>query len=281
MKARTVLTMVLVGLAAGVSAAETSLGVMTFNIRYGTAGDGENSWDNRRDIVANVVREYEPDIVGMQECLLFQAQYLDEALPAYEHFGVGRESNGTGERMEVFYRADVLAPLETGHFWLSKTPEVPGSRDWKSANVRMVSWARFYHYNSKQSVYFLNTHFDHRSQEARKEAARVLERHLRSIARETPVIVSGDFNAKAEESEPWETLTGGRLKDAWLAAEKRVGPPITWSGFKSPENSVNRIDWLLCSGMESVTTCETVIYNENGQYPSDHFPVFGRFVFGK
>ena len=268
-------------LASGACAAQTTLSVMTFNIRYGSANDGENAWENRKETVANTLRKYSPDIVGMQECLLFQAQYLDDALPEYEHFGVGRNANGTGERMEVFYKTEVLAPMETGNFWLSKTPEIPGSSDWKSANIRMVTWARFYHFNSKRSVYFLNTHFDHRSAEARKQAALVLERHLQEIPRDVPVIVGGDFNADAEDSEPWKILTGSGLTDAWLVAERSVGPAITWSGFGPPENSVKRIDWLLFRGMDSVNHCETVLYNENGRYPSDHYPVFSRFVFGK
>lgn len=279
MKRQSCVVAILVVLAAGACTAQTSLGVMTFNIRYGSANDGENAWDKRKEVVVNAIREYAPDILGVQECLEFQAQYLDDALPEYEHFGVGRKGDGTGERMEVFYRTDVLAPLETGNFWLSKTPDVPGSRDWQSANIRMVTWARFYHFKSERPVYFLNTHFDHRSVEARKHAALVLERHLRKLPRGVPVIVGGDFNATAESSEPWEILTGRRLSDAWILAEERIGPAITWSGFAAPEDSVKRIDWLLIGGVKSVTQCETVLYNENGRYPSDHYPVFCSFVF--
>ena len=277
-----IMAVCLLGLAAGTSHAQkTTLSVMTFNIRYGSAGDGPNAWEHRKETVANAIRAYDPDIVGTQECLQFQAQYLDDALPKYEHFGVGRNADGTGERMEVFYKTEVLAPIETGNFWLSTTPNVPGSRDWNSANIRMATWAKFHHHQSGRFFYFVNTHFDHRSEEARQQTAGLLENWIRKLPPKTIVILGGDFNADAERSEPWHILTRGALEDAWLSAEELIGPEVTWSGFKSPSDSVKRIDWLLHRGPLSVKLCETVIYNENGRYPSDHYPVFSRFVFGK
>ena len=277
-----IIAVCLLGVAAGAChAQETLLSVMTFNIRYGSADDGPNAWEHRKDTVVNAIRAYAPDIVGTQECLQFQAQYLDDALPDYEHFGVGRNANGTGERMEVFYKTETLAPIETGNFWLSTTPDIPGSRDWHSANIRMVTWAKFHHLKSQRFLYYVNTHFDHRSEEARQQAARLLARWVRKLPRKTAVIVGGDFNTDAERTEPWRILTRGALEDAWLAAEESIGPEVTWSAFESPSDSVNRIDWLLYRGMLSVKLCETVIYNENGHYPSDHYPVFARFVFGK
>ena len=255
--------------------------MMTFNIRYGRPDYCPNAWEHRKETVANAIRAYAPDIVGTQECLQFQAQFLDDALPDYEHFGVGRNANGSGERMEVFYKTEELAAIDTGNFWLSKTPEIPGSRDWESANIRMVTWAKFHHLKSQRFFYYVNTHFDHRSEEARTQTARLLARWLRKLPKKTPVIVGGDFNTDAERSEPWRILTRAGLADAWISADETKGPELTWSAFKSPSDSVNRIDWLLYRGPLSVKLCETVLYNENGRYPSDHYPVFSRFVFGK
>lgn len=271
----------LVGFNARPCVAQETLDVMTFNIRYGSADDGANAWDLRKETVADAIRKYGPDIVGTQECLSFQAQYLDDALPGYEHFGMGRNADGSGERMEIFYRTDKLAPIETGHFWLSKTPDVPGSRDWNSANIRMVSWARFHRLESGDFFYYLNTHFDHRSEEARKQAAQLLAKHISGLPKSSIVVLTGDFNAGAERSEVWEILTKSGLSDSWLTAETTEGPEVTWSGFQDPTDSVNRIDWILHRGILSVSSCETILYNNNGRYPSDHYPVHARFVFGK
>jgi len=255
-----------------VCAAETPLHVMTFNLRYGTADDGENSWEYRKDIVVRAIRDEHPDILGTQECLKFQADYIASQLAEYDHMGVGREKDGGGERMEVFYRPDVVVPLESGNFWLSETPDVPGSRSWRSANVRMATWARFRHVVTGQKFMFLNTHLDHRSEEARAEAAKMLADWARNQGKRVPVIITADFNATAEQSVPWETLTKV-LQDSWVVAGERSGPPVTWSAFQAPSDEVRRIDWILVSNGISVSKCKTLTYNESGRYPSDHFPV--------
>lgn len=268
-------------IAAGAAASPASwageVSVMSFNIRYGTANDGENSWDKRRDLVADTIREYDPDIVGMQECLLFQAEFLESALDGYGRIGVGRERNGGGERMEILYRYERLAPLQTGHYWLSETPGEPGSKSWNSSNVRMVTWAEFFDYESRERFYYFNTHFDHRSEEARQGAAKLLASDIPLRSKGLPTILTGDFNTPAESGEAWNILTGVGLKDAWLAAEERVGPPITWSGFDAPrEGQDRRIDWILISEDMECSHAETVLYNVGGRYPSDHYPVFSR-----
>lgn len=253
--------------------AATPLKVMSFNIRYGTANDGPNSWEHRKDLVVDVVRKLNPDIVGMQECLKFQADYIDKSLPGYDHFGMGRNPDGSGERMEVFYRSEVLAPFEAGHFWLSETPEIPGSRSWRAANIRMATWVKFYHLEDRRFFSYLNTHFDHRSELARTQAARMIAQWADGRPGPSqPIVITGDFNAKAEEAQPWKILTQG-LEDAWLAAGERLGPPVTWSGFEAPRDTVNRIDWILIGGPIHVIRCRTITYNVDGRYPSDHFPV--------
>lgn len=269
---RFVLASVLCAFALSTSA-QTPLTVMSFNIRYGNANDGENHWNLRKDTVVNAIKSASPDIIGMQECLDFQARYIADALPGYAHFGVGREVNGGGERMEIFFREDLLAPIETGHFWLSETPTVPGSKSWNSANVRMASWAKFYHRKDRVFFYYLNTHFDHRSEDARANAAIVLAEWAKKTVANGPLIITGDFNAAAENSAAWTTLTGV-LQDSWLATENRVGPVVTWSAFSAPkEGETRRIDWVLVSPGIQVDRCETMLYNENGRYPSDHYPV--------
>ncbi len=154
-------------LATGATEDTFPLALMTFNIRYGTAMDGENSWGKRRELVVDTIREYQPDAVGTQETLDFQATYISAQLPEYLRFGMGRDADGTGERMEVFHRAGVVSPVETGNFWYSTTPDVPGTRGWESACNRMATWARFHHHASGAFFYLFNTHIDHTSEEAR------------------------------------------------------------------------------------------------------------------
>jgi endonuclease/exonuclease/phosphatase family metal-dependent hydrolase len=77
---------------------------MTFNIRYNTERDGINKWDNRKDHAAEMVKFYKADFCGMQEALIGQINDLQERLPEYEHFGLGRDDGKEkGEFSPIFY----------------------------------------------------------------------------------------------------------------------------------------------------------------------------------
>lgn len=258
---------------AAAAAADTNLTVMSFNIRYGS-DRGPNSWPKRKETVANAIKEQKPDVVGLQECIGFQAEHLVAALPEYQWIGMGRERNGGGEMTAVLYRKETLSPIETCHYWLSETPEVAGSRSWNTACVRMATYVRFMHRESHEMFHFVNTHLDHRSAEARLGASKLIARRTAARSADLPVIITGDFNARAENSEPWTVFQDAGFKDAWLKAKKRLGPEQTFGGFRSPKKDVvSRIDWILTRGDIRVQRCETSVYNENGRYPSDHYPV--------
>lgn len=115
-------------------------------------------------MVLNAVRVYGPDDLGTRVCLRFQEQFLDDALPDDGYFGMGRKGNGSGEGMEVFYKTDELAPIDTANFWLSKRPEISGSRDCGAPNIRMVTWAKLHPMKSRRFFCYLNTHFDKKVQ---------------------------------------------------------------------------------------------------------------------
>ena len=272
--------LLLIGPALGLAAcAEPELSVMSFNLRYAAARDGANSWRYRKDTLVNTIKHYEPDVMGVQECLASQSEYIARALPKYHWFGVAREANGKGEFSAVFYKKGVLSPIETGNFWISETPDTPGSQSWGTACTRMATWARFRHIKSNRFFYFFNTHLDHVSSEARQEGAKLLVERIGKTAHGHPTVLTGDFNAQAETSAPWQILVEGGMADAWLSVAERAGPETTVSNFGSfTDLPGHRIDWILTRGQFEVRYCETVLYNESGRYPSDHFPVFARLV---
>ncbi|NIA15413.1 MAG: endonuclease [Nitrospiraceae bacterium] len=279
MIAKCLIATLAVCLVATAALADLPLDVMSFNIRYGTANDGENAWRHRRDTVIRTIRKYDPDVFGTQECLEFQAQYMAQNLPRYRWIGVGRDADGHGETTAVFYKAKDLIPIESGHFWLSETPGVPGSVSWDSSLTRMVTWVRFHHPKTGTFFHFFNTHFDHVGAEARANSATLVAERIGALGPDAAVILTGDFNARGEASAPWGNLVKGGLRDAWISAEKRVGPVGTFGGWKNPDPANDsRIDWILFRGPVTAQYCETVTYNEKGRYPSDHYPVFARLA---
>ncbi len=157
------------GLNAAEIAAE-SLRVMTFNIRYNNPADGENAWPHRKDSVAALIDRH-ADVAGLQEATFEQIQDLRERLPEFEIYGVGREDGKEkGEFSPVFFRRSRLELVSGGTFWLSQTPEVPGSRSWDAAITRLVTVTQLRDRTLGERFYFLNTHFDHVGSTARETA---------------------------------------------------------------------------------------------------------------
>lgn len=268
------LVAVLLGTTMAVAAEELPLRVMTFNVRYGTAMDGQNAWSKRRDILVNCVKTASPDILGVQECLDFQAEYIAGQLPEYRWLGIGRDQNGKGEMTAVLYRHAGLVPVSVRHFWLSEQPDVPGSVSWDSSLTRMATLVRFHHPATGRFFLYVNTHFDHKGEQARQESVGVVNRELEKEDQTLPVIFTGDYNAMAENSEPYRRAMDAGFRDAWTEAPERRGPPLTWSAFEAPKEGVDsRIDWILFRGAVEPQWCETVLHNEGGRYPSDHYPV--------
>ncbi len=264
------------------SASAADVRVMSFNIRYGAARDGENHWDNRKAFLVETIRAFDPDLLGTQETLGFQRDYLAEHLPEYAHLGVGREDGGdTGEMMALFYKKERFEKLAGGHFWLSETPEQVGSKSWDSSLPRMATWVKLRDRRvpAAPPLLFLNTHFDHLGASARLESARLIRRQVALLGENCSRIVTGDFNT-AEKSEPYQALFAIRgnepspLVDTYRVAHPESGKAEgTFSGFKPNAIDGPRIDWIAVSPDWQVLAAEIDRTARNGRTPSDHFPV--------
>ena len=252
---------------------DTTLRVMTYNVRY-ASDQGAQRWQRRRPVAHRMLSAQHPDVIGMQEALFRQVKDFDQDLPAHSWIGLGREGGSRSEFMAVFFRRDRLDPLEFDHYWLSDTPEVVGSATWGHSNRRMVTWVRFYDRVSKQQFYFVNTHFDHEVRSAREKSARLVLQRIEKWNPKVPVLLVGDFNAAAEQSKVYSLLAGpGRLVDTWLTAAVRGETYATFHGYRGPRHGGARIDWILARGSVRVQSSEIIIFQEQGRFPSDHFPV--------
>lgn len=263
----------LAGLAAmPASAAEAAppLRVMSFNVRVPVDADGPNRWEERRELMARTIRDARPDLIGTQELVKAQGDFLVERLPEYAWFGTGRRGDDSDEHMGVFYRKDAFVLLESGDFWLSDTPEVPGSISWGNLYPRLVTWGLFERKADGRRFYLFNTHFPYRDEDgpARTRAAKLIAHRLKQLPKDVPVIVTGDFN-DVPTSRAYRKLTG-RLHDAWVETPGHEGPAATFHGFTG--KAEDRIDWVLYRGLRP-RAVRTLDVNENGRYPSDHFPV--------
>jgi len=271
------LAMPMIAIPTSAASSELPLNVMTFNIRFGTAYDRENNWPNRQDMVIRMLKKYDADIIGTQETLDFQADYICQQMPEYRWFGPPRMVGGLPERCAILYKWREFEPIDTGTFWLSETPEVFGSQSWDSSLPRIATWARFHHMETGTEFYVYNTHFDHVGREARRESMRQILEHIEENTGDLPVIYVGDFNVTAERDDVYHILAETDFEDAWLTAAEQRGPVATWNAFRPvPEDSDRRIDWIFTRGPFEVDLCETITYSENDRFVSDHFPVVAK-----
>jgi endonuclease/exonuclease/phosphatase family metal-dependent hydrolase len=263
----------MLGMAAPATAAVAPLRVMTFNVRV-PADTGMNAWENRRDLMVEVIKAAHPDLLGTQELTEEQGEYLAAHLPGYAWFGQGREGGKKGEHMGVFYRTDRLKVERSGDFWLSDTPDVPGSRTWGQPYPRMVTWARFRLRDGGGSFEYLNTHFPYRAEDvrARMLSADEIVQWIGKLPPNARVILAGDFNC-APDTPVHAKLTRG-LRDAWATAGSRSGPEKTFHDFTGIPDQ--RIDWILSRGFKAIAV-RTITSHDGARYPSDHFPVLAEF----
>jgi endonuclease/exonuclease/phosphatase family metal-dependent hydrolase len=254
--------------------APIALRVMTYNLRYASQTP-PNAWPARRPVMKNLIARTAPDVIGTQEGLYAQLKDIAADQPAYDWVGLGRDGGSRGEFMAIFFRRDRFEPVAFDHFWLSDTPEVIGSATWGHSNRRMVTWVRFRERASGREFSVWNTHLDHEVETARQKAAALIRDRLAAADRAIPLILTGDFNCAAGSSRAYEILTGeAGLSDAWSMAAARVNEGLnTFNGFTPAQKAGVRIDWVLLRGKADVSRAEIVTDAENGQYPSDHFPV--------
>jgi endonuclease/exonuclease/phosphatase family metal-dependent hydrolase len=256
---------------------QQDLRVMSFNVRVKTFLDMfGHSWNSRKTLLLTAIRQFDPDVLGTQECLADQADFLRENLQGYEFVGAGRDDGQRkGEMCGVFYKTSRFEAIDSGHFWLSERPEQPGSKGWDAGFPRIVTWVKLRPRDGSGSFCLFNTHFDVWGRRARVESAKMLQQRMTSIAAGIPCIVTGDFNDEPG-SKAYRTLLAGLnpLTDtfgALHAADKRdvQGTRHDYTG----DTDGPRIDWIMTTA--GFTPVQSAIGHtrQGNKYPSDHFPV--------
>ena len=283
-------------------AAEDELVVSSFNVRNDTntsdAAAG-NGWSKRYPHIANMILFHDLDIIGTQECVEHQVQNLLSCMPGYNYIGVGRNDGGTsGEYSAIFYKEDKFELIDTGNFWLSDTPDVPG-KGWDADQTRICTWGHFRVISTGFEFFFFNLHLDHRGANSRIYSAELVLYKIEELAKNQPVIVTGDFNL-TQFSDSYKVLEESCIvKDSYNLAGIRYAPNGTMSDFNINNTTIGRIDHIFVTpdqlevkrygiltdnywdnpneGQEGTTSGnfpENIEYKETkARTLSDHFPV--------
>jgi endonuclease/exonuclease/phosphatase family metal-dependent hydrolase len=275
--------------APGAPAPET-VSAVTYNIRYGSADDGANAWDKRRDLCIGVLKALDADIIGLQEALAFQVDEIRAKMPGYTLIGVGRDDGlRGGEASPLLVRTDRFAIDQSGTVWLSDTPDKPGSMTWGNGLPRICTWARLIDLHSGKALWIYNTHLDHRSLPSRKRSVELIASLIAERGSpDEPVVVMGDMNS-GEGSVPVRYLRGEvesasgldstppspRLIDTFRAIHPDATRVGTYSGFRNDDREGDKIDHVLVSPFVAVVDAGIDrTRGPEGAYPSDHDAVW-------
>lgn len=258
----------------------SDLVVASFNLRMNTPRDGQNAWPHRKEMVKNLIRYHEFDLIGTQEG--FRGQ-LDDILELTEFAATGSgrdDGKQAGEHSAILYRKDRFKLIASGDLWLSETPNMPGKGwDAKCCN-RIVSWAKLHDVKAKKTFYIFNAHFDHEGVVARRESGKLVVAKIKEIAKSEPVILTGDLNSTPETEQV--LLIKEHLRDAFdISTTPVYGPVGTFNAFKIDAAPQNRIDYIFVSKHFQVSKYAALTDSLNGRFPSDHFPVVAQIKFSK
>ncbi|XP_068648435.1 uncharacterized protein [Aristolochia californica] len=289
-----------------------SLTVMTLNLLEDQPNGSPNSWEKRRDFCITVISCYSPMILCTQQGTKPQLEFLQQALSGYDQFGISRRGSQdtSDEHCTIFYDKEKVELLEGGTFWLSESPSVPGSISWGSLVPCIATWATFQLKRVEPpgfSFQIVNTNMDELSPRARRRGALLTWQHIASLPPSLPVVYCGGFNTQ-KESTTGRFLLGrehgmvGDMRDAWPNARLRKNVSLirTYHGFKGNKQGALEflklifralclcwdrqtqdlhIDWIVYRGRALIpVSCEVVDDNENGSYPSSHYPIFAEFM---
>ena len=242
--------------------------IMSFNLLC--AGNNEHWWPNRIDLVTNTIKEVAPDLLGVQEAHQGWMDVLTNALEDYSYVGVGRDDGKTGgEYSAIFYRTEDFEALDSGNFWLSKTPDVP-SKGWDAACIRICTWAKLRNLKSGDTFVYMNTHTDHKGRKAKSEGAKLISAMAKEIAGDLPVYLSGDFNSRPDDIAIKAIKDKGFFDVREIAVDADKGP--TWHSYGAVPAEI--LDYIFTNKPETEIKKFSVIKNHPGEKPpSDHYPI--------
>ena len=237
--------------------------VMSFNVRVGHSVSMQGS-------VSKLIKTYMPDLLGVQEADSEWMGALTGRMGknGYAAVGIGRDSDGTGERTAIFYRKDKFELIDHKTMWLTDTPDEVSKVE-GSESRRIVTVATFKRLSDGKEFAYANTHLDNSTEAVREVQMRYLDQHIKSFT-DLPFMVTGDFNCdRSSTTYKIATEELGYENCSILApnARNRANATFVAGGiidycFRSAGAPFDPYLYAVCT--------ET----KNGNVISDHYPLF-------
>ncbi len=251
--------------------------VVSFNIRYfNNQEDRANGWDHRKWAVLAMLRDVKPDIMGVQESMPRQNEFIQSRWEGYEYVATSRNGNGTGEFASTFYNTKTVELEKWGYFWLNEqNPSLP-VKGWDAAYLRMASWCVFKMKDSGKRLFFVNTHLDNEGKNARVKGLELILSQVGELNTEhLPLVIAGDFNAAPKDKcfkEIRKVMKSSR--ETALSSDKRP----SFNDFGQSRGSI--LDYIWYGGFQECCDFKVIAEPyEEAPFVSDHYPIRADLVF--
>ena len=258
---------------------KSHISILDLNIRYINDIDGINIWNNRKNKLIELLLNKKADIFFFQEITHSQSDFINRHLSSmYEYVGEYRDSTDTSEKCSIYVNKLKYTILRSGQFWLSSTPDIPGSNDFGNFFPRICTWASLKQIEGI-SLLFMNVHLDHVNKQAHLPCVKILLKEEEKIEKRFNdihfVFIAGCFYCEENDEEIKYIKDNGYTE---------VQYENTFHGFTGlASNHWDYMFWREKNGNDiqfkeaHVLKKEGTIDELKKHYISDHFPVYAEF----
>ena len=251
------------------------------NIRGAVYKDGKNEWPLRKTLAVSTIINHDPDIIAFQEMQGENFIYMGDALEKYERFqGQLYDNYHPHSYLSIFWKKDLWDYIDSGGFWLSKTPW-RFSSSWDSNWVRACSWIKLKDKNSKAKIMVMDTHLDYNYPISQQEGVKLILRKAASSFIKD-IIILGDFNDQDNSSIRNIMADAGYIdsfKYMKTDSKKESGHAFTYHRFLGENYSgiLTRMDRILFSSLLKINNFWIIKDRVGEMFPSDHYPIMSDF----
>ena len=219
------------------------------------------------------------DIIFFQEMTRKQYDDISNSIDCiFNCIGIYRDKSESSEKISIAYNKNKFTLFDWGQFWLSSTPNIPGSNDFNNFFPRICTWCFLQKIDFNYNYLFFNVHLDHVNMNAHLPSVRVLLNEVKKIIfkynNNVIIFLGGCFYC--DENDVIIQL----IKDAGfnLINNDNTYHEFTGIAFKRWDymfyiDSQNKVSL----NNVKIFSEESVINKNKGIYVSDHFPLYSEF----
>ena len=274
----------------------TELSAMSFNVRNKEVFETSSStdpeftkWDNRKNAIASMIADVQPDLLGVQEPSKSQLNEMKTLLTGYTWEGYVPnttlaniyEMAKTALLNGIFYRTEEFDMVSSGQWYYGSSD---GSHDKQDTGSdlfrRFYQWAKLTHKKSGKTVWLFNTHFPTNGEDAdgslRVECMNKLVAKVKELTAEDDIVyVTGDFNCAYSNALGQSILSAA--EDYLFDARTETEDKDNWQSFNGwtnhTLNGLVSIDHVFYRNVKPLQY-RTIVTGKYGvEYLSDHFPI--------